>query len=90
MVTDSGVRRNIDMDGKLRQSVDVYMSDFGDVMVVPNYIMGLTNSVSFANAGAGNAAAVNVADFSAFMYDPMWFSISYSTSSTGSRCRSAW
>ena len=40
MVTDSGVRRNIDMDGKLRQSVDVYMSDFGDVMVVPNYIMG--------------------------------------------------
>ena len=41
MVTDSGVRRNIDMDGKLRQSVDIYMSDFGDLMVVPNYIMGL-------------------------------------------------
>ena len=31
MVTDSGVRRNIDMDGKLRQSVDIYMSDFGDL-----------------------------------------------------------
>ena len=42
MVTDSGVRRNIDMDGKLRQSVDIYMSDFGDLMVVPNYIMGLS------------------------------------------------
>ena len=41
MVTDSGVRRNIDQDGKLRQSVDVYMSDFGDLMIVPNYIMGL-------------------------------------------------
>ena len=41
MVTDSGVRRNIDMDGKLRQSVDIYMSDFGDLMVMPNYIMGL-------------------------------------------------
>ena len=47
MVTDSGVRRNIDMDGKLRQSVDVYMSDFGDVMVVPNYIMGLSNYLLF-------------------------------------------
>ena len=33
MVTDSGVRRNIDMDGKLRQSVDIYMSDFGDLML---------------------------------------------------------
>ena len=75
MVTDSGVRRNIDMDGKLRQSVDVYMSDFGDVMVVPNYIMGLSNTVSFANGGAGGPVPTNVADFSAFMYDPMWFAI---------------
>ena len=41
MVNDSGVRRNLDEKGKLRQSVDVYMSDFGDLMVVPNYIMGL-------------------------------------------------
>ena len=51
MVTDSGVRRNIDMDGKLRQSVDVYMSDFGDVMVIPNYIMGLENNVEFLSTG---------------------------------------
>ena len=69
MVTDSGVRRNIDTDGKLRQSVDVYMSDFGDLMVVPNYIMGLSNNVDFGN---GN---VDVADFSAFIYDPQWFNI---------------
>ena len=60
MVTDSGVRRNIDMDGKLRQSVDIYMSDFGDLMVVPNYIMGLT--------GAWQNGA-------AFIYDPQWFAM---------------
>ena len=77
MVTDSGVRRNIDMDGKLRQSVDVYMSDFGDVMVVPNYIMGLSNSVRFTQTGEASttAAEVEVRDFAALLYDPMWFSI---------------
>lgn len=69
MVTDSGVRRNIDTDGKLRQSVDVYMSDFGDLMVVPNYIMGLSNNVDFGNGD------VDVADFSAFIYDPQWFNV---------------
>ena len=53
------VRRNIDEKGSLRQSVDMYMSDFGELMVVPNYIMGL---------GAQ-------ANYSAFIYDPMWFAI---------------
>ena len=76
MVTDSGVRRNIDMDGKLRQSVDVYMSDFGDVMVVPNYIMGLTNTHTFADtAGAAGSVAVDIKDFAALVYDPQWFAI---------------
>ena len=65
MVTDSGVRRNIDQDGKLRQSVDIYMSDFGDLMVVPNYIMGLSS-------GTG---ASSTADSCALVYDPMWFNI---------------
>ena len=65
MVTDSGVRRNIDMDGKLRQSVDIYMSDFGDLMVVPNYIMGLSN-------GSG---ATQTMDSCALIYDSMWFSM---------------
>ena len=74
MVTDSGVRRNIDMDGKLRQSVDIYMSDFGDLMVVPNYIMGLTNEVDLRASGS-TAVNVDVADFSALIYDPMWFSL---------------
>jgi hypothetical protein len=78
MVGDTGVRRNMDADGKLRQSVDVYMSDFGDIMVVPNYIMGLSNSVQFQNSNstpANLAATTEVKDFSALIYDPMWFNI---------------
>jgi len=62
---DGNVRRNIDADGKLRQSVEIYMSDFGDIMVVPNYVMGISNtSVSGLN---------DAANFSAFVYDPQWF-----------------
>jgi hypothetical protein len=53
----TNVRRNIDESGKLRQSVEIYESDFGDVMVVPNYIMGLGTN----------------ADTSVLVYDPMWF-----------------
>lgn len=78
MVGDSGVRRNIDEGGKLRQSVDVYMSDFGDLMVVPNYIMGLSNNVQFQNSNstpADLAATTDVKDFSALIYDPMWFNM---------------
>ena len=63
MINDSGVRRNIDEGGKLRQSVDVYMSDFGDLMVVPNYIMGM---------GSGDTG---FADEAAFIYDPQWFAM---------------
>jgi hypothetical protein len=63
---DGNVRRNIDADGKLRQSVEIYMSDFGDIMVVPNYVMGISNT---AVTGLDQAA-----NFSAFVYDPMWFS----------------
>ena len=73
MVTDSGVRRNIDMDGKLRQSVDIYMSDFGDLMVMPNYIMGLTYNAA-ANIG-GAATSYDTADSIAMIYDPMWFAV---------------
>lgn len=76
MINDTGVRRNMDAEGKLRQSVDVYMSDFGDIMVVPNYIMGLSHSVQFQNSAgtpANLAATTDVKDFSALIYDPMWF-----------------
>ena len=76
MVTDSGVRRNIDMDGKLRQSVDIYMSDFGDLMVVPNYVMGLSHNVQFTTTGGtGLTNTTNVADFAALIYDPQWFAL---------------
>lgn len=63
---DGNVRRNMDMDGKLRQSVELYMSDFGDVMIVPNYIMGLARTTSGVAAGTANWAAM--------VYDPSWFS----------------
>ena len=71
MVTDSGVRRNIDMDGKLRQSVDIYMSDFGDLMVMPNYIMGL----SYGQGGVAATPTNNTQDSCALIYDSMWFSV---------------
>jgi len=80
MVGDTGVQRNIDASGKLRQSVDVYMSDFGDLMVVPNYVMGLTNNFAFTgdnNVAHSGAGVTNLANFSALVYDPMWFAMSY-------------
>ena len=77
MVSDTGVVRNIDDGGKLRQSVDVYMSDFGDVMVVPNYIMGLTSNVRFKRADNSTDLSqdTDLKDFCALIYDPMWFNI---------------
>lgn len=63
------VQRNIDDSGKLRQSVDLYESDFGEVWVVANWIMGLTGT-----AGAGALDATDSpGDFTAICYDPMWF-----------------
>jgi len=76
MISDTGVKREIGSSGQLRQSVDVYMSDFGDVMVIPNYIMGLSNTRQLKNAGGSNISAVTqLKDFSALIYDPMWFAI---------------
>jgi len=81
MVSDTGVRRNMDANGALRQSVDVYMSDFGDIMVIPNYIMGLANNhAAILGDGSGStkftsSGIPNMADFAAYIYDPMWFNI---------------
>lgn len=63
---DGNVRRNIDAGGSLRQSVEFYESDFGAIMVVPNYVMGIAYT---AVAGLDTTA-----NFSALVYDPMWFS----------------
>ena len=53
----SNVSRNIDDSGKLRQSVELYDSDFGTIKIVPNYVMGLAH-----NTGSG--ATTNAADYS--------------------------
>ena len=66
-VSNGNVRRNIDESGKLRQSVEVYETDFGVVQVVPNYIMGHTGS----GAGAANAAA----DDNILVYDSSMFKL---------------
>ena len=63
----SNVRRNIDDIGAIRQSVELYESDFGLVKVIPNYIQGLANSVDKSN-GLGGATDVLV-------YDPSWWSM---------------
>ena len=65
------VRRNIDDSGKLRSSIDIYQSDFGEVMIVPNYIMG-TGGV---DAAGPLLTGDNPNDFSAIVYDPQWFKL---------------
>jgi len=73
---NSNVRRNIDEGGKLRASVDVYMSDFGDITVEPNYIMGLaTTSAVRSGNHASNTQNVSLANLSVIVYDPKWFKI---------------
>lgn len=71
----TNVRRNLDEKGSLRQSVDMYMSDFGEIMIMPNYIMGLNSSVNIGNAADGNTESVNLKDTVALVYDSMWFNI---------------
>ena len=73
LVSDGGVRRNIDEKGKLRQSVDIYMSDFGDLMIVPNYIMGLNFDVG--DGATDDTGDHEAKDSVALIYDPMWFNV---------------
>ena len=73
--TNVNVRRNIDEKGSLRQSVDFYMSDFGEIMIVPNYIMGLSHSVT-TNGNAARTHARQMKDFAALVYDSQWFNMS--------------
>jgi hypothetical protein len=64
------VRRDIGTSGTLKASIDLYQSDFGDVMIVPNYIMG-ANGV----AGAGPLTTETPDNFTALIYDPKWFAV---------------
>ena len=66
-------RRNIDESGSLRQSVDMYMSDFGEIMIQPNYIMGLFPAQPASTVATAQTALPR--DYAAFVYDPMWFNI---------------
>lgn len=70
-LANANVRRDIGESGKLRQSVDLYESDFGEVFIVPNWIMGLTGTL-----GAGGLNILDTpGDFTAICYDPMWFNV---------------
>jgi hypothetical protein len=60
--------RNLDDTGKIRQSIELFDSDFGSIQIVPNYIMGL-------DFNTGPADASNSKDFSALVYDPSFFKI---------------
>jgi len=60
-------RRNLDEKGSIRQSVELYESDFGVVKVVPNYIQGLASGLDISD-GVGGATDVLV-------YDPSWWSM---------------
>ena len=71
-VTAGNVRRNINEGGSLRQSVDMYMSDFGEIMVMPNYILGLFGAQTPAATSRYSAVP---RDYYAMLYDPMWFNI---------------
>tara|TARA_R110000868_G_scaffold120207_2_gene319058 strand:- start:1876 stop:2931 length:1056 start_codon:yes stop_codon:yes gene_type:complete len=66
---DSNVQRNIDDSGKLRQSVELYDSDFGTIKIVPNYIMGLAHDTD-SNAGTSSSK-----DYSCLVYDPQWYNV---------------
>jgi hypothetical protein len=76
---NTNVRRNIDDEGKLRASVDLYMSDFGDIAIEPNYIMGIAKSVTMKNyehaSNADYTTTVPIANWMMLIYDPSWFKI---------------
>ena len=66
--TGNNTVRNVDDTGKLRQSIELFDSDFGEIRIVPNYIMGLAH-----NTGADGTT--NAANYCALVYDPAMFKI---------------
>jgi hypothetical protein len=66
--TSQNTVRNVDDTGKIRQSIELFDSDFGEIRIVPNYVMGLAHNT-------GSDAQTNSADFCALVYDPSVFKI---------------
>tara|TARA_A200000159_G_scaffold71821_1_gene66678 strand:+ start:763 stop:1794 length:1032 start_codon:yes stop_codon:yes gene_type:complete len=66
--TGNNTVRNVDDTGKIRQSIELFDSDFGEIRIVPNYIMGLAH-----NTGSG--ATTNSANYCALVYDPSFFKV---------------
>ena len=66
--TSQNTVRNLDDTGKIRQSIELFDSDFGSIQIVPNYIMGL-------DFNTGSGATTNSKDFCALVYDPSFFKI---------------
>ena len=66
--TGQNTVRNLDDSGKIRQSIELFDSDFGSIQIVPNYIMGL-------DFNTGSGGTTNSKDFSALVYDPSFFKI---------------
>jgi hypothetical protein len=70
-LANANVRRDIGESGKLRQSVDLYESDFGEVFILPNWIMGTTGTDGAGPLSAGDTPG----DYTAICFDPMWFNL---------------
>lgn len=68
--SDQNTVRNLDETGKIRQSIELFDSDFGSIQIVPNYIMGLSYQT-----GASPTAQTDSKDFCALVYDPSVFKI---------------
>tara|TARA_R110002074_G_scaffold153413_5_gene308512 strand:+ start:6350 stop:7384 length:1035 start_codon:yes stop_codon:yes gene_type:complete len=66
--TGNNTVRNLDDTGKIRQSIEMFDSDFGEIRIVPNYIMGLAHNTT-------GGSTTNSANFSALVYDPSFFNI---------------
>ena len=68
--TGTNLVRNVDDTGKMRQSIELFDSDFGEIKIVPNYIMGLSYQ-----AGSSPSTQTDTANVFALVYDPSNFAI---------------
>ena len=66
--TNTNTVRNLDDTGKIRQSIELFDSDFGSIRIVPNYIMGLSHET-------GTGVTTDSKDFCALVYDPSFFKV---------------